>query len=87
MIVESSGHSQSDSSVQCRTSKIVSCTGTAYTKKGKLNAVIRIIKRAVRRVKSFVKNFREFFFVMKMNTKSGIPTNLAPPSNNTTSSN
>lgn len=80
MIVQTDGSCESLSGVTSRTSKIVSTTGTAYVNKGKLKAVIRFVKKIVRIVKSFFRELLTIPFVVKMNTKSGIPTNLAPPS-------
>jgi hypothetical protein len=79
MIVESSGISNSSSGAESLASKIVTCTGTAYTKKGRLNAVIRIIKRVVRKVQTAWQKFSEHVTSLKINTKSGEPSTLAPP--------
>lgn len=79
MIVELRGVSNSSSVAESFATKIVTCTGTAYTKKGRLNSAIRIIKRVVRKAFAVWQELSKFVALLKMNTKSGEPSTLAPP--------
>lgn len=79
MIVQAEGLSHSVSGVASKTSKIVSATGTAYVKRGKLKAVIRFIRKTIVKVKSTLINVRDRVLVKRLNTKTGIPSSVAPP--------
>lgn len=79
MIVESSGSSVSESLVISKTSKIVSATGTAYVRKGKIKSIIRFVRKTIVRIKNVFTIVKNVFLVKKQNTKSGIPSSMAPP--------
>lgn len=78
MIVSAEGHSHSQTETSANITMIVCTTGTAYTKRGKVAAVIRFFKRSVRpiiRTISYVCSNVKVF----MATKSGKPTSIDPP--------
>lgn len=78
MIVSAEGFASKSSSVTGGATKIVSTCGTAYVKKSVGRAVIRVIKTVYRKV---VKTVKRVFMsiVVKLNTKSGAATSMAPP--------
>lgn len=79
MILKIDGLSQSESTVQSKTSKIVSATGTAYVKRGKIKSIIRFIRKIKVRVKNTFTAMKDVILVRKQNTKTGIPSSIAPP--------
>lgn len=79
MILKIDGLSQSESAVQSKTSKIVSATGTAYVKRGKIKSIIRFIRKIKVRVKNTFTVMKDVILVRKQNTKTGIPSSIAPP--------
>lgn len=78
MIVSAEGHSHAHAESDANITMIVCTTGTAYSKRGKVAAVIRFFKRNVRQiinVFSYVCSSVKVF----MATKSGKPTSIDPP--------
>lgn len=79
MIVSADGLAVSRTESTGSVSMIVSATGTAYAKRGKVAAVIRFIKRGVRKVDSAITFVVAEVKRVFMATKTGKPTSIDPP--------
>jgi hypothetical protein len=77
MIASSEGKVTCDSVVNSQVTMLVSTTGTAYTKTGKVNAVIRFFKKIYRKIKYTCIYVSEFVVVFC--SKTGKPQSIEPP--------
>jgi hypothetical protein len=82
MIASSEGKVTCVSVVDSQVTMIVSTTGTAYTKTGKVNAVIRFFKKIYRKIKFVFVNVVDV--VHTVCSKTGKPQSIEPPAASTT---
>ncbi len=82
MIVESSGSSIVHTNSVGAATMIVSTTGTAYVKKGKIKSVMRFFRKMVAPIKTSVKKMYVAIVTFRLNTKTGKPTSIDPPLEN-----
>jgi hypothetical protein len=59
---------------------IVSTTGTAYGKRGKIKSVMRFFRKGVKPIKASIVKLVDVYTVF-MHTKTGKPTSIDPPVN------
>lgn len=80
MIVQACGSSENHTTTTGAVTMIVSATGTAYVRKGKIKAITRFFRKMVAPVRSYISKIVKTITTCKMlTTKSGRATSIEPP--------